>query len=230
MLISEQILLLSTNDKGNHESSMLWNDMLLRSGLLADLIGWQLVTITDRTLRDPEITAAVPSAQVEHPVLRHGVVMIEKRNNRSTYDIIADDWFAKRKDVAQGLVAQGVLEEKDGAFRIFSRNQFPTSDGSVEAQLRGRLEQILRGQAAPTLQEAVLVALLEAYDAVRVLLKDELRGMGRGEVKQVVEDVVAQVTDPDLVLAIKAANSAEASATITSAVFAANMAQRYSTD
>ncbi len=60
MLISEQILLLSTNDKGKHETSMLWNDMLLRSGLMADLVGWKLVTITDRTIRDPKITAAVP--------------------------------------------------------------------------------------------------------------------------------------------------------------------------
>jgi len=226
MLISEQILLLSTNDKGKHETSMLWNDMLLRSGLMADLVGWKLVTITDRTIRDPKITAAVPSAQVEHPVLRHGVEMIEKRNNRSTYDIIADDWFAKRKDVAQGLVAQGVLEETDGVFSFLSRNQFPTRDESVELQLRGRLEQFLRGQANPTLQESMLVALLDAYDAVRALLKEELRGMGRGEVKQAVRDVAALVTDPDLELVIKAANSAETSVTVNTTVMMANQARR----
>ena len=195
-----------------------WNDMLLRSGLMADLVGWKLVTVTDRTIRDPKITAAVPSA--------HGVKMIQKRNNRSTYDIIADDWFAKRKDVAQGIVLQGVPEETDGVFSFLSRDQFPTRDESVELQLRGRLEQILRGQANPTLQESMLVALLDAYDVVRALLKEELRGMGRGKVKQAVKDVAALVTDPDLELVIKAANSAETSVTVNTTVMMANQARR----
>ena len=76
------------------------------------------------------------------------------------------------------------------------------------------------------MQESMLVALLDAYDAVRALLKEELRGMGRGEVKQAVRDVAALVTDPDLELVIKAANSAETSVTVNTTVMMANQARR----
>ena len=205
MLISEQILLLSTNDEGKHESAFLWNDMLLRSGLLADLMSRGLATITERKLRDPIVAPSVPAAQVEDPVLRTAVEALEKRSSKTTYDVLWSEWFGKRQDVAQRLVAEGILEESGGGFRLFSRNQFPTRDGMPELQLRGRLEQILRGQAQPTEQDATLIMLLDIYDAIRPLLKEELRGIGRGEVKRAVENASASVASPEIAQTLKAA-------------------------
>jgi len=205
MLISESVLLLTTNDEGKHESAFLWNDMLLRSGLLADLMSRGLATITERKLRDPIVAPSVPAARVEDPVLRTAVEALEKRSGKTTYDVLWSEWFGKRQDVAQRLVAEGILEESGGGFRLFSRNQFPTRDGMPELQLRGRLEQILRGQAQPTEQDATLIMLLDIYDAIRPLLKEELRGMGRTERKQAIENASASVTSPEIAQTLKAA-------------------------
>lgn len=129
------------------------------------------------------------------------------RNGRAKRltDVLWSEWFGKRQDVAQRLVAEGVLEESGGGFRLFSRNQFPTRDGMPELQLRGRLEQILRGQAQPTEQDATLIMLLDIYDAIRPLLKEELRGMGRTERKQAIENASASVTSPEIAQTLKAA-------------------------
>lgn len=196
MLISEQILLLITNDKGKNESSFLWNDMMLAGGLLADLTSRGLATVSEKNWSDAKVNAAAKADQVEDPVLRHGVESLEKRPNRSAYSVLTSKWFAPRDVVAQHLIAEGVLEKAEGGFLFFTSTSYPTRDGSAEQQLRARLQQILHGQGQPTEQESTLIAILQVHDAVPRLLKDELHGMNRREIKQAVEDAASLVTDP----------------------------------
>jgi hypothetical protein len=126
-----------------------------------------------------------------------------------------------RSRVAQGLVAQGVLEERrHRRLGLFETTRYPARNPEPERRLRDALTDVLVVGREPTQSEAMLIRLLSAYDLVkRVVPRGDRRAAGR-RAKQiatgdVIGDAVAR-TVRDVQAATVAAVTAATSAAVIS--------------
>jgi hypothetical protein len=98
-----------------------------------------------------------------------------------------------RARVARPLVERGVLEEeRHRRLGLFETTRYPERDPEPERRLRAELTEVLLAGRAPSAQEAMLVALLDAYDLVKRVVPREDRRAARRRAKEVAEgDAIA---------------------------------------
>jgi hypothetical protein len=126
-----------------------------------------------------------------------------------------------RARVAERLVERGVLEEqRRRRLGLFETTRYPERDPEPERRLRAALSDVLVTGREPTPHEAMLIALLNAYDLVkRVVPRDARRAAGK-RAKQIAEgDVIGEAvakTVRDVQAATIAAVTAATSAAVIS--------------
>jgi golgi phosphoprotein 3 len=124
-----------------------------------------------------------------------------------------------RARVAERLVERGILEEhRRRRLGLFETTRYPERDPEPERRLRDALTEVLVVGREPTQHEAMLIALLRAYDLVkRVVPRPERRAAGK-RAKQIADgdvigDAVARTVrdvQAATMVAITAATSAAA--------------------
>jgi hypothetical protein len=127
-----------------------------------------------------------------------------------------------RTRVAGRLVDRGILEERrHRRLGLFEATRYPERDPEPERRLRDALTDVLVAGREPTAHEAMLIALLSAYDLVkRVVPRDDRRAAGK-RAKQladgdVIGDAVARTVRDVQAATIAAVTAATSAAVISS--------------
>lgn len=202
MLIAEQVFLLLTNDKGGGEAWVSHRNLALNGALLCDLAAHHYITLERKRLSlrvSATVPAAsVPAASVQDPLLRHGVAELERKGERRLASLLESGKFAQPSVVAQRFVANGVLAQEEKGFLFVSWNKYPTLDPSVEANLRARLQQTLHGERSESWDEAVVLTLLDAIEAIGPVLKQETKGTKRRDRRETLGEIAYSLVSPEL--------------------------------
>jgi|GEM_PF-992102 len=213
MLITEQVFLLLTTDKGSGEPWVGYRRFGLGAAILADLALHDVVAFTDEKRPRVNVTGELPPDA--HPALVNAHQMIREKPNRRAQRWIGHSDFGRIDLSAANLVQQGVLEEHSRGFLFIQWAQYPTRDASIEQRLRARLQQVFHGQAQETIDEGVTLLIVDAVNGTRNVFKEEIRGLERKQVKGTIEEIRHSLTDPALnrivesvALAIKGATAA----------------------
>ena len=197
MLIAEQVFLLLTNDKGGGEAWVSHRNLALNGALLCDLAAHNYITLERKRL-SLRVSATVPAASVQDPLLRHGVAELERKGERRLTSLLESGKFAQPSVVAQRFVANGVLAQEEKGFLFVSWNKYPTLDPSVEANLRARLQQTLHGERSESWDEAVVLTLLDAIEAIGPVLKQETKGTKRRDRRETLGEIAYSLVSPEL--------------------------------
>ncbi|AQQ16170.1 hypothetical protein CGLAU_11190 [Corynebacterium glaucum] len=197
MLIAEQVFLLLTNDKGGGEAWVSHRNLALNGALLCDLAAHNYIALERKRL-SLRVSATVPSKSVQDPLLRHGVAELERKGERRLTSLLESGKFAQPSVVAQRFVANGVLAEEQKGFLFVNWNKYPTLDPSVEANLRARLQQTLHGQGQESWDEAVVLTLLDAIEAIGPVLKQETKGTKRRDRRETLGEIAYSLISPEL--------------------------------
>lgn len=197
MLIAEQVFLLLTNDKGGGEAWVSHRNLALNGALLCDLAAHNYITLERKRL-SLRVSATVPSTSVQDPLLRHGVAELERKGERRLSALLESGKFAQPSVVAQRFVANGVLAEEQKGVLFVNWNKYPTLDPSVEANLRARLQQTLHGQGQESWDEAVVLTLLDAIEAIGPVLKQETKGTKRRDRRETLDEIAYSLISPEL--------------------------------
>jgi len=197
MLIAEQVFLLLTNDKGGGEAWVSHRNLALNGALLCDLAAHNYIALERKRL-SLRVSATVPSKSVQAPLLRHGVAELERKGERRLTSLLESGKFAQPSVVAQRFVANGVLAEEQKGFLFVNWNKYPTLDPSVEANLRARLQQTLHGQGQESWDEAVVLTLLDAIEAIGPVLKQETKGTKRRDRRETLGEIAYSLISPEL--------------------------------
>ena len=197
MLIAEQVFLLLTNDKGGGEAWVSHRNLALNGALLCDLAAHNYITLERKRL-SLRVSATVPAASVQDPLLHHGVAELERKGERRLTSLLESGKFAQPSVVAQRFVANGVLAQEEKGFLFVSWNKYPTLDPSVEANLRARLQQTLHGERSESWDEAVVLTLLDAIEAIGPVLKQETKGTKRRDRRETLGEIAYSLVSPEL--------------------------------
>lgn len=196
MLITEQVFLLLTADNGGSEPWVGYRRFGLGAAIFADLALLDAVAFTDDKRPRVSVTGELPPDA--HPALVNAHQMIREKPNRHAQRWIGDSKFGRIDLAAANLVKQGVLEERSRGFLFIQWAQYPTRDASVELRLRARLQQVLHGQAQESVEEGIVLLIVDALNATRAVFKEEIRGLDRKQVRQTIEEIRHSLTDPAL--------------------------------
>lgn len=90
--------------------------------------------------------------------------------------------------IGEELVAAGVLERTQGWIATF----WPVRDGAVEEALRARLGVAVHDPARASLQDAILLELLQVLGIAHRVLKGDLDGMGRADLKRAIDAIAPE--------------------------------------
>ena len=196
MRITEQVFLLLTADNGSGEPWVGYRRFGLGAAILADLALLGVVAFTEDKRPRVSVTGDLPPDA--HPALVNAHQMIREKPNRQTQRWIANTKFGSIDLAAANLVQRGVLEERSRGFLFIQWAQYPTRDSSVEQRLRARLQQVLHGQAQETVEEGIILLIVDALNATRAVFKEEIRGLDRKQVRGTIDEIRHSLTDPAL--------------------------------
>lgn len=192
MLICEDLLLLLTQDDGRREPWVGYRDYGLAGGLLGDLVLAQCVDLKDEKrscvllvpgLSDGaggiELEGAPPPGDGPEAVLDFGLRVLAQRSKppRSAA-LVQAGWFNPRKLISRSLVARGVVGFQEARFLGLQPERYPAVDPEPEAQTRARLTAALAGQGRIGPADAMILGILQAMNAAKSVLGEEMRAAG----------------------------------------------------
>ncbi|MFD3485456.1 GPP34 family phosphoprotein [Streptomyces sp. NPDC058665] len=156
--LGEQLLLLSLDDESGVEKQAANVSYAIAAASLVELalagrveVHDDQVTVRDAApLGDPTLDAALADLSGD-----------QKRKPRRTKEWIEHLKKGAVAGTTKSLVGKGLLrEEKKKVLGLFPVRRYPEADGSVEAALRQRLDEVVMRGADPDERTASLVALL----------------------------------------------------------------------
>lgn len=94
-----------------------------------------------------------------------------------------------------------MLEWGDKGFLGMGKRRTLVRDPLPEQQVRRRLAAVLSGAAAPTVQDAALLSVLQGLDIAANILRDESGGMKKKDLKHRIEQICADLPVNDALAA-----------------------------
>jgi hypothetical protein len=192
LTLAEELLLVALDDEKGADTAN-WG-----SGVEAGLAGALLLDLAAAGCLTHEAGRLVPTSceAPADPLAAAALDAIRSDDRRRD----AKAWIGRipkalkplRARVAERLVERGILEKRRRRrLGLFETTRFPARDPQPERRLRAALNDVLVTGREPTPQEAMLIALLSAYDLVkRVVPRDDRRAAGK-RAKQIAEgDVI----------------------------------------
>jgi len=221
LVLAEQTLLIALDDERGRDVSQWGSDAGLAAALLLDLARLELVEI-DGTGR----VAPLEGPDPRHELLRAARAAIagsaRPRDARDWVSRLPRELEPLRERTARGLVERGVLaEERRRILGVVPVTRYPAVDPGPERELRERLEAILLRDAEPTIEEALLIGLLEPLELIGSLVPRGERRAARRRAKAVAEQGIAGTAVRDSVLAVQTAVTAAVTAAGVAATVAA---------
>ena len=204
LLLAEQTLLLALDDATGSNTAQWAGDAGLAAALLLDLGQAGLLRA------DAGELVAVPGPAPEPGLLAAAWRLLrgapEPRGAKHWVGRLPRELSPLRDRLARGLVDRGVLaEERVRVLGLFPQTRFPAVDPAPEAELRGRLVDVLVGGRAPTEEEALLVGLLEPMGLVDRLVPRDQRRTARRRAGEIGRQGVAGSAVRDAVREVQAA-------------------------
>lgn len=180
--LQEQLLLLCLNDEtGIFEGPYM--SYGLNAAALADLL------LRDRITLNAEIVLLKNAAPIGDPALDPALERFAARTR--TYKLswwircLYDDITVPRESLMANLVRRGILQMVDGRFLwSLHRNVYPTANPAPEQRLRQQVRDAVQTEDAVESYVAVLVALLQASQALDLVVSNEERARRRERIHQ----------------------------------------------
>ena len=95
----------------------------------------------------------------------------ERQNTRFWIEHVAERADGIREAALAGLVAKGILEERDErVLWLFKTRRYPAAEGSVRQAVKLRLMEVLLSDDIPDPRDVMLICLADACGIFRVLL------------------------------------------------------------
>lgn len=201
--LGEQLLLLSLDDESGAEKETMGVAYAIAAASLVELV------LAGRVEVDGDLVTVRDAAPLANPTLDAALADIsgeEKRKPRKTKEWIEHLKKGAVAGTTQSLVAKGLIrEEKKKVLGLFPVRRYPEADGSVEAALRQRLDQVVMHGAAPDERTASLVALLHGAKLHGLLYKKPQLAAAKVNMEKVAH---GQWAGPAVRHAVKAAEDA----------------------
>jgi golgi phosphoprotein 3 len=220
--LAEELLLVALDDEKGADTAN-WGGGVeagLAGALLLELAAAGCVKDEDGKLVAAECDPPpAPLAAAALEVIRRDE---KRRNAKGWVGRLPKELKPLRRQVADGLVRRGVLEEeRRRRLGLFESTRYPERDPEPERRLRAGLTEVLAAGREPDPDEAMLVSLLHAYDLVKRVVPKEDRRSARKRAKQIAEgDAIGAAvgsTVSDVQAATMAAVIAATAATTASA-------------
>ncbi|GAA1538186.1 hypothetical protein GCM10009730_54310 [Streptomyces albidochromogenes] len=154
--LGEQIMLLSLDDDTGVGQETTRTGLAVTGAALVELALAGRIAVTKGEV------VVVDAAPVGEPALDAVLVALagreKPRKARAWIELLQKDAV---RAVRERLLERGLVrEEKARVWGIFPERRYPEADGSVERDLRGTLDAVVQGGAAPDERTVVLLALL----------------------------------------------------------------------
>lgn len=208
MLVAHDLLLLLLDDE---TGKITWHvhepDKALAGALLIDLAARELVSVAGEGAAVKKGRLVVRAgAAPEEPVLRRALDVVAERAGRKPDAVLAPLAKGLRDQLADDLVAAGVLRrEEHRSLGLFRTTRLPAADDSYENALRAELAAVLAGTRRPDGRTGPLIALLYGMDAVTKLVTVADKRTAKRHAKQVAEGDWAAAAVRDAVQATQQA-------------------------
>ncbi|MEU1004662.1 MULTISPECIES: GOLPH3/VPS74 family protein [Streptomyces] len=166
--LGEQLLLLSLDDESGAAKESAKVAPAISAALLVELALAGRIDVTD------DKVTVVDATPLGEPALDAALADIAGRDKPGR----TRDWITRLKTDAaawanRGLIEKGLVrEEKKKVLGLFSVRRYPEADGSAEAAVRQRLDEVVLRGAAPDERTACLVALLHGAKLHRLAFPD----------------------------------------------------------
>ena len=99
------------------------------------------------------------------------IAAAERQNTRFWIEHVAERADAIRSAALAGLVAKGILEERDErVLWLFKTRRYPAAEGSIRQAVKLRLMEVLLSDDIPDPRDVMLICLADACGIFRVLL------------------------------------------------------------
>ncbi|MGK5449304.1 GOLPH3/VPS74 family protein [Streptomyces radiopugnans] len=216
--LGEEIMLLSLDDVSGAAKDWSSTGWGVAGGILLDLVLAGRVAVRDGRLEVADRT----------PI---GVPLLDGRleriagwtgggNRKKASDWLAKDQAKSVRAAVESLCGRGlVTEERVRVLGLFPVRRYPEADGSVEREVRERLESVVVGGADPDERTAGLVALLHAAGLYRQAfpglprkrVEPRMAGIAEGNrvgdsVRRAIRDVQAAVAVATTITVVTAAS------------------------
>jgi hypothetical protein len=189
MTLAEELLLVALDDEKGADTAK-WG-----SGVEAGLAGAVLLELTAAGCLATEDGKLVPAAcdAPRDPLAAAALDAIRgddrRRDPKAWVGRLPRELQPLRARVAGPLVQRGVLEEeRRRRLGLFEITRYPERDPEPERRLRAELAEVLVAGRAPTVHEAMLIALLRAYDLVRRVVPKADRRRANRRAKEIGKD------------------------------------------
>jgi hypothetical protein len=170
LYLHESILLLSLDDeKGSFSTDETYLQYAFSAALLLDLVLAERIGLEEQYLRLK--TNAVTDNRLLNEVLRR----IQEAKKPGTlgswlHGLVLEDTTFRARAIDQ-LVSRNILERKKDKFLwVFNVTRYPAVNSQPENALRARLQAIIFGDAPPTPQERMLLAIIQACQMEKALV------------------------------------------------------------
>ncbi|MEN3585714.1 GPP34 family phosphoprotein [Streptomyces sp. ZYX-F-203] len=166
--LGEQLLLLSLDDESGTAKESAKVALAISAASLVELALADRIDVTD-----DKVTVVDPSPLGEPALDTALAAIVDKADPRKI-----KDWIDQLKTEAvnranTGLIEKGLVrEERKKVLGLFPVRRYPEADGSVEAAVRLRLDEVVLRGAAPDVRTASLVALLHGAKLHRLAFPD----------------------------------------------------------
>jgi hypothetical protein len=192
MTLAEELLLVALDDeKGKTADWGSGVEVGLAGAILLELAAAGCLTIEDGKLVPAECDApGDPLAATALDAIRADG---KRRDAKAWVRRLPKALGPLRARVAGPLVERDVLEEeRRRRLGLFEVTRYPERDPEPERRLRAELAEVLVAGREPTAHEAMLVALLRAYDLVRRVVPVEERRTANRRAKEIAKgDAIA---------------------------------------
>ncbi|MBC9716727.1 GPP34 family phosphoprotein [Streptomyces sp. TRM66268-LWL] len=173
--LAEEIMLLSLDDESGSAKKRDAAGWAVAGALLLELV------LAGRVAVRGKHVAVVDAKPTGEPLLDDRVELLRKwigeRGERRVNEWLGKEQGRAVAPVVARLCARGVVvEEKRKALGIFPVRRYPEADGTVERELRDRLNAVVLRDAEPDVRTAGLIALVHGARLHEVAFPGERRG------------------------------------------------------
>ncbi|MGO0575427.1 GOLPH3/VPS74 family protein [Ornithinimicrobium panacihumi] len=204
MLIAEEFLLLTMNDKGI--SSVTNRETGTAGALLSELAGQERVMVDERGRLQ-----VVDASSTGDAILDEALVRIGDRQGKKPQSVLGPLGKGMNKVLLERLAVAEIVEaDRNEALGVSLFTTWPFVDTAHRDALRQDLLRVLSAQAEPDLRTGTLISLLQANSAWSTALpKDARGGLKGGDIKRSAKEIAKGRWGSEAVRkAVEAANAA----------------------
>lgn len=178
LTVTTGLFLLLLQEDGRPEALGQYTGYGLAGAMLADLAAAGRVDVADEG-HLIQVTDPTPTGD---PLLDEGLTRFLGHDGKRVSIALTTIGRTLEHAVGDYLAERGVVEVEEGGWLGLKPRRYPEADGSMEAELREGLIEVLRG-AEPTLQQHAMLGLISALEIPTAVFDKQDTGLTNRELK-----------------------------------------------